>query len=272
MEVKSWKKVNGDQKRVRETSTSLMILMKKKKLKKERFVTLKNLLLSGINSKVCAAAPFQHLLFFRSLSQEPGSNSDLTDSSLNLDCHTGFFLSREDDGTREQSGGLSISDQEYREYEYGNNNRTVSGNGQVHSYAADLTEAPSEAATDGQRESSSEVGISVEEQWHAHYSRVPRPGVRVRLYPGSIELWDWTTVEQEQKTAKKKKARKLSVRLVGRLAPNSNNLHPSLGGSGGFIRTSPISEVDHEFVKVSSGERQRQKHFLHDYRQGFLVC
>jgi hypothetical protein len=185
---------------------------------------------------------------------------------------TGFFLSREDDGTWEQSGGLSISNQEYREYEYGNNNRTVSGNGQVHSYAADLTEAPSEAATDGQRESSSEVGISVEEQWHAHYSRVPRPGVRVRLYPGSIELWDWTTVEQEQKTAKKKKARKLSVRLVGRLAPNSNNLHPSLGGSGGFIRTSPISEVDHEFVKVSSGARQRQKHFLHDYRQGFLVC
>ncbi|CAK9253982.1 unnamed protein product [Sphagnum jensenii] len=110
-----------------------------------------------------------------------------------------------------------------------------------------------EEATDGQRESALEVGISVEEQWHAHYSRVPRPGVRVRLYPGSIELWDWTTVEQEQKTAKKKKARKLSVRLVGRLAPNSNNLHPSLGGSGGFIRTSPISEVDHEFVKVSSG-------------------
>ncbi|CAK9200592.1 unnamed protein product [Sphagnum troendelagicum] len=106
---------------------------------------------------------------------------------------------------------------------------------------------------DDSDEEEAEEGEILEEQWHAHYSRVPRPGVRVRLYPGSIELWDWTTVEQEQKTAKKKKARKLSVRLVGRLAPNSNNLHPSLGGSGGFIRTSPISEVDHEFVKVSSG-------------------
>jgi len=184
---------------------------------------------------------------------EEGEICDSEEPSSQWDQQQGSFLSREDDGTQEQSGGLSISNQEYREYEYGNNNRTVSGNGQVHSYAADLTEAPSEAATDGQRESALEVGISVEEQWHAHYSRVPRPGVRVRLYPGSIELWDWTTVEQEQKTAKKKKARKLSVRLVGRLAPNSNNLHPSLGGSGGFIRTSPISEVDHEFVKVSSG-------------------
>ncbi|CAM6050481.1 unnamed protein product [Sphagnum compactum] len=106
---------------------------------------------------------------------------------------------------------------------------------------------------DSDEEEEAEEGEILEEQWHAHYSQVPRPGVRVRLYPGSIELWDWTTVEQEQKTAKKKKARKLSVRLVGRLAPNSNNLHPSLGGSGGFIRTSPISEVDHEFVKVSSG-------------------
>ncbi|CAM6028713.1 unnamed protein product [Sphagnum balticum] len=106
---------------------------------------------------------------------------------------------------------------------------------------------------DSDEEEEAEEGEILEEQWHAHYSRVPRSGVRVRLYPGSIELWDWTTVEQEQKTAKKKKARKLSVRLVGRLAPNSNNLHPSLGGSGGFIRTSPISEVDHEFVKVSSG-------------------
>lgn len=75
--------------------------------------------------------------------------------------------------------------------------------------------------------------------------------IEARSYRGSMDLWDWSIIEQEKKLGKKKV--KKIFRLMGRLAPNATQVHPSLRGSGGLIRTTPIREADHEFVKVSSG-------------------
>ncbi|XP_024365827.1 uncharacterized protein [Physcomitrium patens] len=91
--------------------------------------------------------------------------------------------------------------------------------------------------------------VTAEEQWQAQY--LPAAKLKPRTYSGSMELWDWSIVEQEKKVSKKKV--KKIIRLVGRLAPNATQVHPSLRGSGGLIRTTPILEADHEFVKVSSG-------------------
>jgi hypothetical protein len=91
--------------------------------------------------------------------------------------------------------------------------------------------------------------MAAEEQWQAQYLQTAKP--RVRSYVGSMDLWDWSIIEQEKKVGKKK-VKKL-FRLIGRLAPNATQVHPSLRGSGGLIRTTPICEADHEFVKVSSG-------------------
>jgi hypothetical protein len=95
--------------------------------------------------------------------------------------------------------------------------------------------------------------VTEEEHWQAQYLQATKS--KKRSYVGSIDLWDWTKVEQVKEN-KKRKATRSIVRLVGRLAPNSSQVHPSLGGSGGLIRTTPVFEADHNFVKVSSGSIQ----------------
>lgn len=90
---------------------------------------------------------------------------------------------------------------------------------------------------------------AAEEQWQAHYLQTAT--LKARSHIGSMDLWDWSIIEQEKKLGKKKV--KKTFRLIGRLAPNATQVHPSLRGSGGLIRTTPIREADHEFVKVSSG-------------------
>lgn len=130
------------------------------------------------------------------------------------------------------NGGLSLPEERHLSYDQG-----------------DTTDEASMDLAEGHT-NPSELRMVEEEQWRAQYIQAAKP--RVRSHVGSIDLWDWTTVEQERKVAKKKKT-KVIIRLVGRLAPSSSQIHPSLGGSGGFIRTSPVCEVDHEFVKVSSG-------------------
>lgn len=99
----------------------------------------------------------------------------------------------------------------------------------------------------------SALHIAEEEHWQAQYLQTTKS--KKRSYIGSIDLWDWTKVEQVKEN-KKRKATRSIVRLVGRLAPNSSQVHPSLGGSGGLIRTTPVFEADHNFVKVSSGSTE----------------
>lgn len=91
--------------------------------------------------------------------------------------------------------------------------------------------------------------MTEEEEWQAQYLQTTTS--KARSYRGSMDLWDWSIIEQEKKLGKKKV--KKIFRLIGRLAPNATQVHPSLRGSGGLIRTTPIREADHEFVKVSSG-------------------
>jgi len=95
----------------------------------------------------------------------------------------------------------------------------------------------------------SSADTAAEEQWQAQYLQTAT--LKARSYIGSMDLWDWSIIEQEKKLGKKKV--KKIFRLIGRLAPNATQVHPSLRGSGGLIRTTPIREADHEFVKVSSG-------------------
>lgn len=100
----------------------------------------------------------------------------------------------------------------------------------------------------GDRVDSSASDMAAEEQWQAQYLQPAKP--KSRSYTGSMDLWDWSIIEQEKKIGKKVKK---IFRLIGRLAPNATQVHPSLRGSGGLIRTTPIREADHDFVKVSSG-------------------
>lgn len=94
--------------------------------------------------------------------------------------------------------------------------------------------------------------MAAEEQWQAQYLQTTT--LKARSHVGSMDLWDWSIIEQEKKLGKKKV--KKIFRLIGRLAPNATQVHPSLRGSGGLIRTTPIHEADHEFVKVSSGSTE----------------
>lgn len=96
---------------------------------------------------------------------------------------------------------------------------------------------------------STSIDMTEEEVWQAQYLQTTTS--KARSYRGSMDLWDWSIIEQEKKLGKKKV--KKIFRLMGRLAPNATQVHPSLRGSGGLIRTTPIREADHEFVKVSSG-------------------
>lgn len=110
-----------------------------------------------------------------------------------------------------------------------------------------MTEASVDMAGNGIDLSTSDM--AAEEQWQAQYLQTVT--LKARSYVGSMDLWDWSIVEEEKKLGKKKV--KKTFRLIGRLAPNATQVHPSLLGSGGLIRTTPIQEADHEFVKVSSG-------------------
>lgn len=106
--------------------------------------------------------------------------------------------------------------------------------------------------------------MAAEEQWQAQYLQTAT--LKARSHIGSMDLWDWSIVEQEKKLGKKK-VNKI-FRLIGRLAPNATQVHPSLRGSGGLIRTTPIREADHEFVKVSSGSIET---FSMMYSSGAIV-
>ncbi|KAG0617849.1 hypothetical protein M758_4G020100 [Ceratodon purpureus] len=138
---------------------------------------------------------------------------------------------------RAHAGSLPTDDENYQ-----HDTGEVAGTSYCHT-----TEASVDMVGNGMDYSASD--LAAEEQWQAQYLRTAKP--KARSYIGSMDLWDWSIIEQEKKIGKKKV--KKIFRLIGRLAPNATQVHPSLRGSGGLIRTTPICEADHEFVKVSSG-------------------
>ncbi|MCO5553137.1 hypothetical protein L7F22_006658 [Adiantum nelumboides] len=87
------------------------------------------------------------------------------------------------------------------------------------------------------------------EAWQAQYGQVVRSDVEAEACPRAISLWNWTTL-----VSKRKFKSKTSLRLLGQLAQTSSRLPHSLQHHSGFIRTSDVSEVNLDLVKVSSGE------------------
>ena len=147
------------------------------------------------------------------------------------------------------------------EESYPHGDRKISGTDYLHT-----TQASIDMAGNGIDLSASDM--AAEERWQAQYLQTAKP--KTRSYIGSMDLWDWSVIEQEKKTGKKKV--KKVFRLIGRLAPNATQVHPSLRGSGGLIRTTPIREADHDFVKVSSGLIQNCIPFLIIRVLSFYIC
>ncbi|KAH9319154.1 hypothetical protein KI387_020923, partial [Taxus chinensis] len=91
-----------------------------------------------------------------------------------------------------------------------------------------------------------------EEIWRAQYGQVVRCREQDNPSISALDLWEWSLVLESMRGKKGE-----SARLVGRIAPRSKILHPSIQGGGSLLKTGSIREVYLDLVRVSSGQIYR---------------